>query len=739
MRLFVLFASFVFSFAIFLVGLKCICIFALRNQADVFWMVVLLPSLIALTEAVLFYHCDIVAMKFFKRDINPKWLWMGVAAFVVWTLLAYAYTLCSVSTGRMVRGVVLLESNRQLVLSYGEGKELPLTGVRKSYCTGFFVSRSGDVQTCWSHPDDSVEALTHDSVRVMLQLLRQKAELRMSELDGLYDEIDYFEQTHSVADTAYSEALALRSVLDVQRDSVQKICNAIDEAFRLDAFSLQNKRSIRAYYRPTEKDALLCFDAEGVDEGHCRLTSGELPDGAYVFNPTSLRWGNEDRMAIGYLCEPQNLSDSSLFIPIVVDMRNVCDSLPLPHTLSGAPIVDARAHLRGVCSASGWSEQGGFSLSPRAWWSSFRQWIGGIFGASYAECEVHGSDVLEIKNERPHQGFARYTDERGYTYEGVWQGDSLPYGTRWTNYDVGLLDSAYSECYVGPMDSLLRPSGRGVFNGWQYYEGQWQNGMRHGYGLALVPGCILCNGTWQKDSFLGESIVHSNDRVYGIDISRWQHEQGNKVHPILWSYLRIKDLGNKAWRNDYVSKTYPVTFCYIKASEGQTVTNKFCKDDGDDARKAGVLVGHYHFMTIMPGRVQAENFLQTADMKIGDLPPMLDVELNENQIKSMGGAEAMVKAMSEWVAAVKAVSHTTPVLYFNQSFLDKYAPFLTSDLRECPIWIARYSKYRPYSRHCLWQLAEHGSVVGINGKIDINMFNGNASQFQSFVKEYCVK
>lgn len=48
------------------------------------------------------------------------------------------------------------------------------------------------------------------------------------------------------------------------------------------------------------------------------------------------------------------------------------------------------------------------------------------------------------------------------------------------------------------------------------------------------------------------------------------------------------------------------------------------------------------------------------------------------------------------------------------------------------VWIARYGEYKPDVKLTYWQLCPDGRVRGINGEVDINVFNGYATQFDDF-------
>ena len=60
-------------------------------------------------------------------------------------------------------------------------------------------------------------------------------------------------------------------------------------------------------------------------------------------------------------------------------------------------------------------------------------------------------------------------------------------------------------------------------------------------------------------------------------------------------------------------------------------------------------------MTTASGQAQARHFFRHTSIRVGDLPPMLDVELTPRQIQRMGGMQAMFKEMLAWLRAVEHV------------------------------------------------------------------------------------
>ena len=90
-----------------------------------------------------------------------------------------------------------------------------------------------------------------------------------------------------------------------------------------------------------------------------------------------------------------------------------------------------------------------------------------------------------------------------------------------------------------------------------YYEGAWQAGKREGFGFCIAPKKPLRVGEWKNDRYKGERLVYTSDRIYGIDISKYQHGKGKKKYPIDWSRLRITHLAASAARPYRAASTSP--------------------------------------------------------------------------------------------------------------------------------------------------------------------------------------
>lgn len=328
------------------------------------------------------------------------------------------------------------------------------------------------------------------------------------------------------------------------------------------------------------------------------------------------------------------------------------------------------------------------------------------------------------------QGTIIGCDTLGNIIIGTCARDSIGSGVR--------LDSA--NIYAGDFcGGVAEGHGFRLSDGRLYYEGRWLADEPHGFGFSVAPNSHVRVGEWEHGRYLGERMHYSGERIYGIDISRYQHGKGRKKYPIYWDRLRITHLG-KNQKHATGTVDYPVSFIFIKSTESTRIRNPFYAYDYAQARKRGIPIGAYHFFSCRTsGAAQAQYFLNSTLFRHGDLPPVLDVEPTQRQIAAMGGTTALFRQVRAWLSAVERVTHVRPILYVNQLFVNRYLNEAPDLKRNYQIWIARYGEYKPDVKLAVWQLSPNGRVNGIRGEVDINVFNGYHTQFEDFLKNETIR
>lgn len=288
--------------------------------------------------------------------------------------------------------------------------------------------------------------------------------------------------------------------------------------------------------------------------------------------------------------------------------------------------------------------------------------------------------------------------------------------------------------YRGQMDRHLQAWGQGTYDALDgaHYEGFWEDDQRSGFGFESSPHHQVRIGTWKKGRFLGEKLRYTAERIYGIDISRHQHEKGRKRFGINWKQLRITSLGH---RHPTDGQTFPVSFVYIKSTEGTTIRNRYFMSDYAQAKKQGLHVGAYHFFSLKtPALTQATFFVNHTLFREGDFPPVLDVEPTDAQINAIGGDEVLMQRIRIFMEYVEKRTHMRPILYVNQMFINKHMQHAADIKQNYNVWIARYGEYKPDVKLVYWQLSPEGRVSGITGPVDINVFNGYQGQWDEFLR-----
>jgi len=139
------------------------------------------------------------------------------------------------------------------------------------------------------------------------------------------------------------------------------------------------------------------------------------------------------------------------------------------------------------------------------------------------------------------------------------------------------------------------------------------------------------------------------------------------------------------------------TFAFAKASEGTTFTDVTYALNRSGANAAGIVLGAYHFArpagtgdaTLTASAIgQADHFVNIAQPRGGDLPPVLDLE-------TTGGLKpaTLVKWTQAWVNEVVARTGVRPLVYTSPSFWKSALGDTTAfALAGSPLWIAHWTK-----------------------------------------------
>lgn len=247
------------------------------------------------------------------------------------------------------------------------------------------------------------------------------------------------------------------------------------------------------------------------------------------------------------------------------------------------------------------------------------------------------------------------------------------------------------------------------------------------------------------------------NRIHGIDISRWQHPNGEAIN------------FTKMYRSG-------LRFVWIKGADSHDPADatayKYLQLDRPAAQKAGLYTGIYYYaylpdstksdFVIADAKAQAQKAIWRLSSVGGyttrDLPIALDIENNCVRPSPNGNCakytsrELVTLWAQTWLDTVASKTTKKPIVYSYAAFLQN-AMLRTTSLTKYPLWIAAYSKTPATSSpgtkivgcfahswskaNCSaqWQFWQYtscgiGAKYGVpSDRVDLNVYSGSDRAF----------
>lgn len=234
--------------------------------------------------------------------------------------------------------------------------------------------------------------------------------------------------------------------------------------------------------------------------------------------------------------------------------------------------------------------------------------------------------------------------------------------------------------------------------------------------LAVVVVVGSMTSTLASSRSTGD-VLSGTYPVHGIDVSHYQST-------ITWSSVASDG----------------VAFAFLKATEGQTYVDPTFAYNDSQAQLSGIPVGAYHVWgkpnkSPDEARLEADHFAKTVQPTVGDLLPVLDMEMNRIPA---GTSQAALMAWSKaWLNRVEAKTGVRPMVYGSQylfqTILGNSTWFADNGF---PLWFAWYRASLPPSMPAhdwqgqgwmFWQYGT-GKVKGITGPVDQDHYAGTNLQ-----------
>lgn len=202
--------------------------------------------------------------------------------------------------------------------------------------------------------------------------------------------------------------------------------------------------------------------------------------------------------------------------------------------------------------------------------------------------------------------------------------------------------------------------------------------------------------------------------IKGVDVSKFQGS-------IDWPAVRASN----------------VSFAYIKATEGGDRVDDRFAENWTGAKTAGMPRGAYHFFYFCrTGAEQAAWFIRNVPVDPNALPVVLDMEWNHlsPSCKRRPPVEEVQREMTTFLRIIEKHYGKRPMIYTSVDF---HRDRLVGAFQNYRFWVRSVAghpslKYDPSRAYSVWQHTSTGASPGVRGKVDLNVYMGDATSWRRF-------
>ena len=195
----------------------------------------------------------------------------------------------------------------------------------------------------------------------------------------------------------------------------------------------------------------------------------------------------------------------------------------------------------------------------------------------------------------------------------------------------------------------------------------------------------------------------------GIDVSKWQ--------------------GYVDWNAVAASG---IDFAFIRVSDGLNFQDAYFQSNWSEAKANGVVRGAYQFFRSDEDPVAQAQYLldEMGPLEPGDLPPVCDVETSDGQSPA-----TIVDRVQTWLDVVEGALGVKPLIYTSPGVWGSIVN--SGAFSDYPLWVAHWGASCPsmptgWTDWVVWQTSDSGSVPGVSGGVDTNLFNGDMEALLDF-------
>lgn len=223
------------------------------------------------------------------------------------------------------------------------------------------------------------------------------------------------------------------------------------------------------------------------------------------------------------------------------------------------------------------------------------------------------------------------------------------------------------------------------------------------------PGPTLAPNPYGPTDFAWEGdrmVCLTGESIPGIDVSSHQGQidwQAVKASGVEFAFIRLG---------------------YRSYGPGDLHRDAYAVQNLQQAKAAGLQIGAYFFsqaLTAEEARQEARLALEILGATSLDLPLVYDWEYVSEDVRTGNMTPAALVACIHAFCGEVEQAGFEPMVYFNQE-LTRTLLDLTQ-IAQYPFWFAKYSGQMdfPYQIR-FWQYSDEGSVPGIEGNVDLNLY-----------------
>ena len=199
--------------------------------------------------------------------------------------------------------------------------------------------------------------------------------------------------------------------------------------------------------------------------------------------------------------------------------------------------------------------------------------------------------------------------------------------------------------------------------------------------------------------------------------------------------MTMNGIDVSSWQAGIDLAKVPADFVIVKATQGVTYVSPKCDAQYQSAKRAGRLLGVYHYVDGSDPVAQANYFTTHCKNYIGEALIALDWEQEQNpRWGDTNFLEQVVRAFSDR-------TKVRPVIY---TMASAYAAVkAVADRNNCALWIAQYGSMDPtgYQSHpwnegsygcAIRQYSSNGRLPGYGGALDLNLAYMDAAAWKRY-------